>query len=107
MTIVLETGLLFKRRMLEQLRSPLIRFSLLMGNVIKDVVAFLLPISLGPTWLQVLAHLNPLYYVVEASRSLAAGSIGDMKVFSAFAVMIPLLAVTLSWAAKVYRRTVA
>lgn len=67
----------------------------------------LLPISFGPTWLQVLAHLNPAYYVVEASRVLASGTIGDMKVFLAFAVMLPLLAITLYWATNVYRKAVA
>ena len=33
----------------------------------------LLPISLGPTWMRVLAHVNPLYYLVQASRVLAGG----------------------------------
>lgn len=67
----------------------------------------LLPISFGPTWLQVLAHLNPFYYVVEASRVLASGSLWDMKVLLAFAVMIPLLAIALGWATNVYRKAVA
>ena len=67
----------------------------------------LLPISLGPAWFQALAHLNPLYYVVEASRVLAGGAIWDMKVLLAFAVMLPLLGITLRWATKVYRRAVA
>ncbi len=31
----------------------------------------LLPISLGPGWMSVLAHFNPLYYLVIASRTLA------------------------------------
>ncbi|MEM5818049.1 MAG: ABC transporter permease [Desulfitobacterium hafniense] len=66
----------------------------------------LLPISLGPAWLQVLAHLNPLYYVVEASRVLAGGTIWDGKVLWAFGVMIPLLGITLSWAVNVYRKAV-
>ena len=35
----------------------------------------LLPLSLGPEWLRVLGHLNPMYYAVQASRSLAAGSV--------------------------------
>ena len=35
----------------------------------------LLPISLGPAWMRVLAHFNPLYYLVQASRVLAAGSL--------------------------------
>lgn len=67
----------------------------------------LLPISFGPAWLQVLAHVNPLYYVVEASRLLAAGTIWDGKVYLAFAVVIVLLALTLRWATSVYRKAVA
>lgn len=67
----------------------------------------LLPISLGPAWLQVLAHLNPLYYVVEAARVLAGGRVWDRQVFWAFAVMVPLLALTLGWATSIYRRAVA
>jgi len=39
---------------------------LLLGGV-------LLPISFGPTWLRVLAHFNPLYYLVVASRELSGG----------------------------------
>ncbi len=66
----------------------------------------LLPISLGLIWLQVLAYLNPLYYVVEASRVLAGGVIWDGKVLLAFAVMLPLLAVTLNRAVAVYQKAV-
>lgn len=67
----------------------------------------LLPISLGPTWLQVIAHLNPLYYVVEASRVLAGGAFWDMKVFWAFAVVILLSMITISWATNIYRKAVS
>ncbi|MFS0722467.1 ABC transporter permease [Paenibacillus sp. 1P07SE] len=67
----------------------------------------LLPISFGPLWLQILAHFNPLYYVVEAARVLADGSVWDPKVLLAFAVMGALLAITLGWATRVYRKAVA
>ncbi len=30
----------------------------------------LLPLSLGPKWLQIIAYVNPMYYVVEAARVL-------------------------------------
>lgn len=33
----------------------------------------LLPLSIGPKWLQILGHFNPLYYVVNAGRDLAVG----------------------------------
>jgi ABC-2 type transport system permease protein len=67
----------------------------------------LLPISLGPPWLRVLAHLNPLYYLVVASRSLAAGHLTDPSVWQAFAVLVPLCALVLVWATRVFRRAVS
>jgi ABC-2 type transport system permease protein len=67
----------------------------------------LLPISLGPAWMRVLAHVNPLYYLVQASRELAAGTMGAAAVWQAFAVLVPLCALVLAWATRVFRRTVA
>ena len=73
---------------------------LLLGGV-------LLPISLGPAWLRVLAHVNPLYYTVAAARALAAGPLTGTAVWQAFAVLVPLCAVVLYWATSVVRRAVA
>ncbi len=67
----------------------------------------LLPLSMGPSWLQWIAHFNPMYYVVEASRVLADGVIADGKVLEAFLVMIPLTIVVLGWATRVYRKAVS
>jgi len=67
----------------------------------------LLPISFGPTWLQVIAHFNPLYYVVEASRVLASGTLWNIKVFWAFTIMVLLLVVTISWATNIYRKAIS
>ncbi len=67
----------------------------------------LLPLELGPKWLQIIAHFNPLYYVVDATRILSEGIIADPKVYLAFAVMIGLSIITLGWATRVYRRAVA
>ncbi|HTZ09548.1 MAG TPA: ABC transporter permease [Acidimicrobiales bacterium] len=49
----------------------------------------LLPLSVGPGWLRVLGHLDPLSYVVEAARSLAAGTVRKAPVWEAFAVVVP------------------
>jgi hypothetical protein len=38
------------------------------------VAGVLLPISHGPAWMRVLAHVNPLYHLVQASRALADGT---------------------------------
>ena len=67
----------------------------------------LLPISLGPLWMRVLAHFNPLYYLVEASRSLANGSFGSSAVWQAFAVLVPLCAVVVAWATRVFQKAVS
>jgi len=67
----------------------------------------LLPISLGPLWLRVLAHVNPLYYLVVAARSLAVGHIATTAVWQAFAVLVPLCVLVLAWATRVFRRAVA
>jgi len=67
----------------------------------------LLPISLGPLWLKILAHVNPLYYLVAASRVLAAGHLSDPAVWQAFAVLVPLCALVLVWATRVFRQAVS
>ncbi|MGO9080958.1 MAG: ABC transporter permease [Streptosporangiaceae bacterium] len=67
----------------------------------------LLPISLGPAWMRALAHFNPLFYLVDASRVLAAGTLTGTAVWQAFAVLVPLCALVLAWATQVFRRAVA
>jgi ABC-2 type transport system permease protein len=67
----------------------------------------LLPMSLAPQWMRVIAHLNPLYYAVEASRALSAGTVGSWTVAQAFLVMTGLTAVVLWWSTRVYRTAVA
>jgi ABC-2 type transport system permease protein len=67
----------------------------------------LLPISLGPLWMRVIAHFNPLYYLVQASRALAAGSFANAAVWQAFAVLVPLCGLVLWWATRVFRSAVA
>ncbi len=58
----------------------------------------LLPISLAPDWLKKLAHINPFYYAVEATRSLFLGHYGDRVVLEGFAVMIVFI-ILFSWIA--------
>lgn len=73
---------------------------LLLGGV-------LLPISLGPLWMRVLGHLDPLYYLVQAARALADGAFSSAAVWQAFAVLVPLCALVLVWATRVFRTAVA
>jgi ABC-2 type transport system permease protein len=67
----------------------------------------LLPISLGPLWMRVLAHFNPLYYVVAAARGLALGQFGGPHVWQAFVVLVALCALALALATRVFRRAVS
>jgi len=67
----------------------------------------LLPISMGPAWLRVLAHIDPFYYGVEAARDLASGQILTGSVGLGFVVILVLFALALTWAARVYRKAVA
>jgi ABC-2 type transport system permease protein len=67
----------------------------------------LLPLSLGPEWMRMLAHLNPLYYAVNAARELSDGAIFTADVGSAFLVIGALAMLTLTWATHVYREAVA
>jgi ABC-2 type transport system permease protein len=99
-------------------------FSIALAIIIKDINGFaavmtglnlpvlllggvLLPISLGPQWLRVLAHFNPLYYLVAASRDLSSGTLASSATWQAFAVLVPLCAVTTLWASRTFRRAVS
>jgi ABC-2 type transport system permease protein len=66
----------------------------------------LLPISLGPTWLKILAHFNPLYYVVEAARCLSQGLILNSTVAIAFIIIGITTFISMKFAAKVFSKAV-
>jgi ABC-2 type transport system permease protein len=67
----------------------------------------LLPISVGPEWMRFLAHFNPLYYLVVASRVLASGTLTGTAVWEGAAVLVPLCALVLTWATTVVRKAVS
>jgi ABC-2 type transport system permease protein len=67
----------------------------------------LLPLSMAPTWMRVIAHFNPLFYVVDANRLLAANNIWNSTVGLAFLVTGGLVIVTLLWATRIYKKAVA
>lgn len=66
----------------------------------------LLPISLAPGWLRVIAHFNPVYYVVEASRALAIGDFGSSSILYAFLILITFATLTMGWATNIFRKAV-
>jgi len=67
----------------------------------------MLPLSLAPGWIQGIAHFNPLYYVVDAGRQLAAGSLATFQVGVGFAVLVPLTALVLWWSTRVYQKAIS
>jgi ABC-2 type transport system permease protein len=67
----------------------------------------LLPMELAPAWLQVLAHVNPAYYAVEAGRLLVAGHLTDIRVAEAYLFMVPLTVIVVAWATRAFRSAIA
>jgi ABC-2 type transport system permease protein len=67
----------------------------------------MLPLTLAPHWMLTVAHINPLYYVVDAGRALAIGHIYTHAVTEAFSIMIPLTVLIMWWSIRVYRKAVA
>jgi ABC-2 type transport system permease protein len=64
----------------------------------------LLPLSIAPAWMQLLAHVDPMYYAVEASRVLSTGTVASSTVGVAFAVLGALAVASIAWATSVYER---
>jgi ABC-2 type transport system permease protein len=71
------------------------------------LAGILLPLSLGPTWLRVLGHFNPLYYAVQAARFLAAGTIDGGTVGVGFAITAAIAVLALLWGTRCYQRAMA
>jgi ABC-2 type transport system permease protein len=67
----------------------------------------LLPMELAPTWLQIVAHFNPVFYIVEAGRVLVNGQIMVAKVGEAYLFMVPLTILTVAWATRAFRNAIA
>ncbi|MGA3183049.1 MAG: ABC transporter permease [Candidatus Dormibacteria bacterium] len=67
----------------------------------------LLPLSLGPGWLQGLGHANPMYYAVEAARQLAAGRLATGTVALGFGVTAAAALLAIWWSTRAYRRAMA
>ena len=65
----------------------------------------LLPLSLGPRWLQIVGYVNPLFWVVEASRSLAIGDFSNISVWLSFVIVLPLLFSMMFFATHFYKRS--
>lgn len=67
----------------------------------------LLPIALAPLWLKAIAHCNPVYYVVEASRLLALGHFPLFEIAVAFGILLFFTLLTMFWATNVFKKAIA
>ncbi|MGO9178757.1 MAG: ABC transporter permease [Candidatus Limnocylindrales bacterium] len=68
------------------------------------LAGILLPLSLAPAWMVLVAHVDPLYYAVQAARDLAANSLATPAVAQGFLVLGALTVVMLWGTTTVYRR---
>jgi ABC-2 type transport system permease protein len=117
-------GLLALAVLVGLLMVTMASFSVAMALITKEISSFaavinginlpvmllagvLLPISLGPLWMRIIAHFNPLYYLVESARTLAAGSFAGPHVWQAFAVLTPMCVLVVAWATRVFRTAVS
>ena len=67
----------------------------------------MLPMSLGPDWLQTIAKFNPLYHAVAAIRALFNASFGDGEIVFGVAMLIVLAIVTITFGARTFSRASA
>ncbi|WP_329496109.1 ABC transporter permease [Kitasatospora herbaricolor] len=64
------------------------------------LTGILLPMSLAPHWMQVVAKANPLFYAVQAGRALFSGNLSDSSVPVAFGLIAVLAVLTMSWSVR-------
>lgn len=66
----------------------------------------LLPMSLAPKWLNIVAHFNPVFYVVDASRALALGEFTSPSILYAFSILSLFALGALFWSTRVFKKAV-
>jgi ABC-2 type transport system permease protein len=66
----------------------------------------LLPVSLGPGWLQTIAKWNPFSWAVDAARALFAGHPGDPDVWKALVIVGVLAVGAATWSAREFARSI-
>jgi ABC-2 type transport system permease protein len=64
----------------------------------------MLPLTLAPTWLRIIARFNPFSYIVDAERLLFAGTFANLEIWQAFAIVTVLAVATTAWATTRLRK---
>jgi ABC-2 type transport system permease protein len=65
----------------------------------------LLPLTLAPDFLQAIAQFNPFIHVVDASRALVNGQLGDGSVLKSMSIFSILAVLAMGWAVHVFQRS--
>ncbi|MFI6508200.1 ABC transporter permease [Streptosporangium sp. NPDC050855] len=68
------------------------------------LTGIMLPMSLAPDWMRVVAQFNPLYHAVEAGRALFDGDFADGSIPLAFGLILVLSAAGLRWSVASMKR---
>lgn len=67
------------------------------------IAGIMVPISFAPEWLRVLAHVNPLYYIVEAARAASSCNYG-LALWVGIGVGVALAVTSFALAARAFGR---
>lgn len=67
----------------------------------------ILPLELAPPIIRDIVDINPLFYVVEAARSLFHGSLADAAVLRGFIIVAIIALLAIVWAARNFRQAAA
>jgi ABC-2 type transport system permease protein len=81
----------------------------LMNTVAQPVLllsGILLPLTFAPGWLQGIADWNPFSWAVNGVRALFLGDLGAPAVWQGLLIMAALAALALTWAARLFARSV-
>jgi ABC-2 type transport system permease protein len=81
----------------------------LMNTVAQPVLllsGILLPLTFAPGWLQAIADWNPFSWAVNGVRALFLGDLGAPAVWQGLLIMAALAALALTWAARLFARSV-
>ncbi|MCA0456544.1 MAG: ABC transporter permease [Chloroflexi bacterium] len=63
----------------------------------------LIPLTFAPTLIKTIASINPFSHVVDATRALFDGRMGDPSIVPAFGLMIVMVAIFTVWASRMFR----
>lgn len=67
----------------------------------------MLPMTLGPTWLDVLSHVMPLRYLVDAVRSAYVGAYASSALLYGALVAVAFAALSMALRTRAFRRAAA